>query len=187
MSIKKTPRKASDLGIQIGHRIRQRRMYLGLTQEKMGELLGLTFQQFQKYENAKNRVTADRLWQIAQILEVPIGYFYEDDVSASLTTHPSTTSEIVSKLRIDNEPSELELKGYRDAMAQAVALFVNNTYKRYPCDAFLIDMRSDDVHDCITDAMGEAWDYMKTAQEKGHSEYVSELRQNIASYNSRVR
>lgn len=57
--------------------MRLRRMLVGLSQEKMGEMLGLTFQQVQKYEKGVNRIGAGRLYQIADILSVPVGYFYE--------------------------------------------------------------------------------------------------------------
>jgi transcriptional regulator with XRE-family HTH domain len=61
----------------VGNRVRLRRMLIGMSQEKLGELLGLTFQQVQKYEKGVNRIGAGRLWQVAQILSVPINYFYE--------------------------------------------------------------------------------------------------------------
>lgn len=55
-----------------------RRMLVGLSQEKLGERLGLTFQQVQKYEKGSNRVSASRLYQMAQILGVPVQFFFED-------------------------------------------------------------------------------------------------------------
>ena len=64
--------------VHVGNRIRLRRTLLGLSQEKMASLLGLTFQQVQKYERGMNRVGASRLWDISKVLEVPIGFFYED-------------------------------------------------------------------------------------------------------------
>lgn len=57
--------------------MRMRRILVGMSQEKLGEQLGLTFQQIQKYERATNRISASRLFDIARILEVPIAYFYE--------------------------------------------------------------------------------------------------------------
>jgi len=62
----------------VGGRIRLRRTLLGLTQERLGEALGLTFQQVQKYERGANRVGASRLHDLSRILEVPVGYFYDD-------------------------------------------------------------------------------------------------------------
>ena len=64
--------------VHVGNRIRLRRTLLGLSQEKLASLLGLTFQQVQKYERGMNRVGASRLWDIGKVLEVSIGFFYED-------------------------------------------------------------------------------------------------------------
>lgn len=61
----------------VGQRIRWRRRELKLTQERLGELLELTFQQVQKYEKGVNRVSAGRLYEIAGVLGVPINYFFE--------------------------------------------------------------------------------------------------------------
>ncbi len=61
----------------VGQRLRWRRRELHLTQEKLGELLNLTFQQVQKYEKGVNRVSAGRLYEMAAVLGVPIGYFYD--------------------------------------------------------------------------------------------------------------
>jgi transcriptional regulator with XRE-family HTH domain len=58
--------------------MRQRRTLLGLSQERLAEALGLTFQQVQKYERGANRVSASRLYELGRVLEVPIGYFFED-------------------------------------------------------------------------------------------------------------
>jgi len=61
----------------VGLRIRMRRKELGISQEKLAEALGLTFQQVQKYERAANRVSASKLWEIARALNANVGYFYE--------------------------------------------------------------------------------------------------------------
>ena len=66
------------IDIHVGNRIRLRRTLLGLSQEKLASLLGLTFQQVQKYEKGMNRVGASRLWDISRVLEVPMGFFFED-------------------------------------------------------------------------------------------------------------
>ena len=66
------------IDVHVGNRIRLRRTLLGLSQEKLASLLGLTFQQVQKYERGMNRVGASRLWDIGKVLEVHIGFFYED-------------------------------------------------------------------------------------------------------------
>jgi transcriptional regulator with XRE-family HTH domain len=61
----------------VGSRVRMRRMMLGMSQEKLGNSLGLTFQQVQKYEKGTNRIGASRLQQISQILQVPVSFFFE--------------------------------------------------------------------------------------------------------------
>ena len=62
--------------IHVGNRVRMYRTLKGLSQEKLGEALGLTFQQVQKYEKGLNRIGASRLWDISQVLETPIALFY---------------------------------------------------------------------------------------------------------------
>ena len=61
----------------VGARVRMRRMMLGMSQEKLGDALGLTFQQVQKYEKGANRIGASRLQQISHILQVPVSFFFE--------------------------------------------------------------------------------------------------------------
>jgi len=61
----------------VGSRVRMRRMMLGMSQEKLGDALGLTFQQVQKYEKGTNRIGASRLQHISQILQVPVSFFFE--------------------------------------------------------------------------------------------------------------
>ncbi|WP_331000078.1 helix-turn-helix domain-containing protein [Acetobacter garciniae] len=69
---------ASAIDAHVGKRIRLRRTLLGLSQEKLGEALGVTFQQIQKYERGANRVGASRLYDIATVLDVPISFFFDD-------------------------------------------------------------------------------------------------------------
>ena len=64
--------------IHVGGRMRLRRTLLGLSQEKLGSAVGLTFQQIQKYERGANRIGAGRLYQFSQILDVPVSFFYDD-------------------------------------------------------------------------------------------------------------
>lgn len=67
------------IDIHVGNRLRARRLVLGLSQEKLGERLGITFQQIQKYEKGTNRVSASKLQAAAEVLGVPISYFFEDN------------------------------------------------------------------------------------------------------------
>ena len=68
---------AHPIDTHVGKRVRMRRMMLGISQTKLGDALGLTFQQVQKYEKGTNRVSASRLQHIAQIFEVPVTFFFE--------------------------------------------------------------------------------------------------------------
>lgn len=72
--IKKAPNPTDK---HVGSRVRMRRMMLGMSQEKLGDSLGLTFQQVQKYEKGTNRIGASRLQQISNILQVPVSFFFE--------------------------------------------------------------------------------------------------------------
>src|SRR2546423_1112368 len=80
--------KASATDAHVGSRVRMRRLMLSMTQEKLGQALGLTFQQVQKYEKGTNRIGASRLQHIAQILQIPVPFFFEglpehDDTAAT--------------------------------------------------------------------------------------------------------
>ena len=70
--------RASPIDAHVGSRVRLRRTLLGMSQEKLGEALGLTFQQVQKYERGVNRIGASRLFDLARVLDVPIGFFFDD-------------------------------------------------------------------------------------------------------------
>jgi transcriptional regulator with XRE-family HTH domain len=70
-------KQANPIDAQVGNRVRLRRMLIGMSQERLGELLGLTFQQVQKYEKGVNRIGAGRLFEVSRILGVGIDYFYE--------------------------------------------------------------------------------------------------------------
>lgn len=73
-----SPKKPNPIDIHVGSRVRLRRMLVGMSQEKLGERMGLTFQQIQKYEKGVNRIGASRLYQLAYILKVPVGFFYDE-------------------------------------------------------------------------------------------------------------
>ena len=88
---------ASDIDSLVGDRIRRRRILLGFTQDQLGEALGISYQQIQKYETGANRISAGRLYQIAETLETPVGWFFDgagtreqdrpDEDSLSSTRH----------------------------------------------------------------------------------------------------
>jgi len=66
------------IDVQVGSRVRLRRNMLGLSQEKLGEAIGLTFQQVQKYERGANRIGASRLHELSRVLDVPVSFFFDD-------------------------------------------------------------------------------------------------------------
>ena len=74
----KGSRRPNPIDVHVGSRVRLQRMLLGVSQERLGERLGLTFQQIQKYEKGVNRIGASRLFDLAQVLGVPIQFFYDD-------------------------------------------------------------------------------------------------------------
>jgi transcriptional regulator with XRE-family HTH domain len=78
-----SPKAPGALDRYVGNRMRVRRLEVGMSQEKLGEALGITFQQVQKYEKGTNRVSISRLHQIAQALETPLSYFYEGGAERS--------------------------------------------------------------------------------------------------------
>jgi transcriptional regulator with XRE-family HTH domain len=69
--------RANDTDRHVGARIRERRIMLGLSQQQMADLIGVTYQQAHKYERGINRISAGRLHEIAQVLGIPVGYFFE--------------------------------------------------------------------------------------------------------------
>jgi len=77
MSKIKTKGAPNEMDVHVGQRLRVRRALLGLSQEKLAEAIGLTFQQIQKYERGTNRVSAGRLFELSKVLDVPVGYFFD--------------------------------------------------------------------------------------------------------------
>ncbi len=89
--------------VHVGKRIRQRRWLTGMTQQQLAEQVGIKFQQIQKYETGANRVSASRLWDIADSLEVPVSFFFE-----GLETDDSgQTSNVPADLMGDKEALDL--------------------------------------------------------------------------------
>lgn len=112
--------KPNPLDVQIGRRIRLRRQNLAYSQDKLGQLAGLTFQQIQKYECGKNRISASRLWDFSRILNVPITYFFmdmENEASANASRSQSgrpllSTAETEMKNPFFEEKSMLLMNAY---------------------------------------------------------------------------
>ncbi|MGB0682583.1 MAG: helix-turn-helix domain-containing protein [Magnetovibrionaceae bacterium] len=103
--------------IHVGSQLRQRRLLQGMSQEQLGVAVGLTFQQIQKYENGANRISASRLWEFAEILAVPVSYFFEgigpeseEDEDASLMARRETLEFVRNYHDIADETQRRNLK-----------------------------------------------------------------------------
>lgn len=95
------PKLPNSIDRHVGAQMRLRRKQLGYSQEKLGEILGLTFQQIQKYEKGLNRISAGRLFEISKILQAPVSFFFE---GAYLESERDAQLEAVAE---DNAPSML--------------------------------------------------------------------------------
>jgi transcriptional regulator with XRE-family HTH domain len=84
--------RPSPIDVHVGSRIRLRRTLLGMSQERLGEALGLTFQQVQKYERGVNRVGASRLFDLSRVLDVPISFFFDDMPDSLAATYGGQVS-----------------------------------------------------------------------------------------------
>jgi len=108
--------------IHVGSRVRLRRTMLGMSQEKLGDAVGLTFQQIQKYERGANRIGSSRLYQFSHILSVPVAFFFEDMPSEAL----SSSSKSLASGMSDNDQSGLD----QDPMARQETLELVRAYYR---------------------------------------------------------
>ena len=98
MANKKQP---NPIDIHVGSRVRLRRMMLSMSQEKLGEHLGITFQQIQKYEKGTNRIGASRLQHIARVLSVPVAFFFEDAPDTPGETHGGMSAQPQTNYVVD--------------------------------------------------------------------------------------
>jgi transcriptional regulator with XRE-family HTH domain len=94
-------KKPNPIDIHVGSRVRLRRTMLGMSQEKLGEALGITFQQIQKYEKGTNRVGASRLQNISTVLNVPVSFFFEDAPGDPSTGQPGMAEANSSNYVVD--------------------------------------------------------------------------------------
>ncbi|GGX50670.1 transcriptional regulator [Tateyamaria omphalii] len=107
--------------VHVGKRIRQRRWLIGMTQQKLADMVGIKFQQIQKYETGANRVSASRLWDIGEAMGVPAAFFFEglkDDVSQIAAAGAAPTDMLG-----DKEAMELVRTYYAIPEAQRRRLF----------------------------------------------------------------
>lgn len=107
--------------VHVGERVRRRRRAMGISQEKLGDLVGVTFQQVQKYEKGANRVSASKLFEISNVLQVPISFFFDGLASASpgppisQAVHDPETSEIAEA--VTRLPSRAK-RAFRDLLLE---------------------------------------------------------------------
>jgi len=111
-----TRRDPNYIDVHVGSRIRMRRQIVSMSQEKLGELLGITFQQVQKYEKGSNRISASRLYYAAKILGVPVQAFFEDlpSVEGESGFNESNEQSSVMSSLMNTEGIQLA-KAFRDA------------------------------------------------------------------------
>jgi transcriptional regulator with XRE-family HTH domain len=93
--------------IHVGSRVRLRRTLLGLSQEKLGEAVGLTFQQIQKYERGANRIGASRLFEFSRILDVPVSFFFDDMTERLKVSESQGTFALADQPQAPLEPDPL--------------------------------------------------------------------------------
>lgn len=93
------------IDVHVGKRVRHRRWMLGMTQQQLGERVGIKFQQIQKYETGMNRISASRLWDIAQAMDTSISFFFEGLDGAETADHPAAAQ--LGDLMVDREAIEL--------------------------------------------------------------------------------
>lgn len=109
MSSMHAARSASPIDSHVGTRIKKRRKDVRMTQEKLGEQLGVTFQQVQKYERGANRIGAGRLWELSKVLEVPITYFFEGLIGGVYDDVVAEDEQPPILIDLLNNPDELEM------------------------------------------------------------------------------
>lgn len=109
------------IDMHVGKRIRLRRTLLGMSQEQLGSELDITFQQVQKYERGANRVSASRLWDISQILDSPINYFFDDMSENTMRSSPWRVSRGADDVDLSDEQT-------KDPMARRETLELVRTY-----------------------------------------------------------
>lgn len=133
--------------LHVGKRVRLRRTLLGMSQEQLGTELNITFQQVQKYERGANRVSASRLWDIGQILDVPINYFFDDMTENTMRSSPRRVSR-------GSEVVDLSDEQIKDPMARRETLELVRTY--YTIEKPLVRKRiSEMVKSIATTLAGE--------------------------------
>ncbi|MEL7026157.1 MAG: helix-turn-helix transcriptional regulator [Pseudomonadota bacterium] len=105
--------------VHVGKRVRHRRWMVGMTQQQLAERVGIKFQQIQKYETGMNRISASRLWDISEALDVPVGFFFDGLDNAAEHSNEDLPSDIMA----DKEALELVRSYYSIPETQRKRLF----------------------------------------------------------------
>jgi len=117
----KPANRATDIDRHVGARIRERRIMLGLSQQQMADMIGVTYQQAHKYERGINRISAGRLYEISQVLTVPVSYFFEgldNGAATDLNPRQRMCLELARNFaQIDNERHQEALSQLARALA----------------------------------------------------------------------
>lgn len=108
--------------VHVGKRVRHRRWMVGMTQQQLGEAVGIKFQQIQKYETGMNRVSASRLWDIAEAMDVPVNFFFEG-ISEGEDIAEAASASMRGDLLGDKEALELVRSYYAIPENQRRRLF----------------------------------------------------------------
>ncbi len=116
--MKANERGPNPVDVHVGARVRLRRTLLGMSQGKLGEAIGLTFQQVQKYERGTNRIGSSRLYDLSRVLDVPVAYFFEDMPATVAASSPA------QRRGMAEEPTSFEL----DPMAKRETLELVRAY-----------------------------------------------------------
>jgi transcriptional regulator with XRE-family HTH domain len=115
--------RANDTDKHVGARIRERRIMMGLSQQQMADMIGVTYQQAHKYERGINRISAGRLYEIAQVLSVPVNFFFEgleEDNAADMQARQRMCLELARNFsQITNERHQEALSQMARALAAA--------------------------------------------------------------------
>ncbi len=133
------PKRPNPVDVHVGKRVRLRRTLLGMSQTKLGDALKLTFQQVQKYENGSNRIGASRLYQVSQILGVPVSFFFDemDQLTAVANENAPTAAS-------GGAPGDLVAKRETLELVRAYYRIVNPKVRRGIVDMIRAIGRSDD-------------------------------------------
>lgn len=125
--------RVTPIDAHVGSRVRLRRTMMGLSQEQLGDALGVTFQQVQKYERGTNRVGASRLFDLSRVLDVPISFFFDDLPPPLSETYGSRTAATVAAPRshgFAEQPDDFEAED--DAVSRRETLELVRAFYRIP-------------------------------------------------------